>query len=180
MNAVSVTPPVVEISFAEALPEADEIPLPGRLEAWVSEAVACLANHADADTARGAVDGNRQVMVSLRVTDAGEIQALNRRFRGKDQPTNVLSFPLAAEAGMAVVDSGCTMLGDIVLCAPVIRQEAIAQGKSLHAHWAHMVVHGLLHLHGLDHVETRQAEYMEALEVAILKTFGYDNPYEQH
>jgi len=104
--------------------------------------------------------------LTIRIVDAAESQALNLDFRGKDKPTNVLSFQ-----GDTVV------LGDLVICAPVVAREAQEQGKALLAHWAHMVVHGCLHLQGLDHEDELEAVRMEARETRILKNLGFPNPY---
>jgi len=107
--------------------------------------------------------------VTVRCVDAEEGQALNREYRGKDYATNVLSFPY---------ESGARICGDLVLCLPVIEREAQEQGKSLEAHSAHLIVHGMLHLQGYDH-ETSQAdaERMEAIERQILADLGYPDPY---
>lgn len=110
----------------------------------------------------------------VRVVDGPESQRLNHQFRGKDAPTNVLSFP--ADPGPAAVP-GLHPLGDVVVCAPVVAQEAGDQGKAYHDHFAHMVVHGVLHLLGYDHVSAGEAERMERLEIAILGSFGVSDPY---
>jgi probable rRNA maturation factor len=96
---------------------------------------------------------------------------LNRRFRDRDRPTNVLAFPGDAE----FLDYDC--LGDLVICAPVVAAEAADQGKTDEAHWAHLVVHGMLHLQGFDHQDAEQTRDMERLEIKILDTLGYTNPY---
>jgi probable rRNA maturation factor len=111
----------------------------------------------------------------LRVVGKAESRKLNRSWRGKDKPTNVLSFPYIG--GSQAPLGGARELGDLVLCAPVIAAEARDQGKPLASHWAHMVVHGVLHVLGYDHVKSRDAERMEAREVAILRGFGYQDPY---
>ncbi len=108
---------------------------------------------------------------TIRVVGKAESRALNLQYRAKDTPTNVLSF--TAENDYLDYES----LGDLVICAPIVEQEAHQQKKSLQAHWAHMVVHGMLHLQGYDHQKTTQADKMEALEVKILSTLGYSNPY---
>ena len=107
----------------------------------------------------------------LRLVDAEESRALNHRFRGKDRPTNVLSFP----ANSPLVEE--PELGDILLCAPVIAAEAAEQGKPVRAHWAHMVVHGVLHLRGYDHIDDDEARVMEAAERRILAGLGFADPY---
>ena len=106
--------------------------------------------------------------VTIRVVDEDEGRALNSQFRGKDYATNVLTFPLAEEPHL---------MGDIVLCAPIVAAEAKAQNKSLEAHFAHLTVHGILHLHGYDHQIEEQADLMESIEVTTLQKLGYANPY---
>ncbi len=108
----------------------------------------------------------------IRIVDETESRELNRRYRGKDRPTNVLSFTFEAPAGI-----DCGHLGDLVICAPVVQQEAAAQGKVADHHWAHMVVHGVLHLRGYDHASDARAAEMEALEARILAGFGIADPY---
>lgn len=112
--------------------------------------------------------------ITLRLVDEVEIQVLNKRYRGKDKPTNVLSFP--ADVPDEVVLE-LPFLGDIILCVPVIYQEAEEQQIPVLAHWAHMVVHGVLHLLGYDHVDDQEAAIMEAKEILILNTLGFSNPY---
>ena len=113
--------------------------------------------------------------VSVRIVDADEIHALNREYRRKDAPTNVLSFPAGAVAGLP--SDAPHPLGDIVICASVVRDEAEAQGKALADHWAHMLVHGTLHLLGFDHQADAEAAAMEALERSILSAHGIADPY---
>lgn len=108
----------------------------------------------------------------IRLVDHSESQSLNQQYRGKKKPTNVLSFPSDLPPELNV-----PLLGDLVLCAQVVAEEAQQQGKSLQAHYAHMVVHGCLHLLGYDHQEDAQAEAMEALETQILQGLGLPNPY---
>lgn len=110
--------------------------------------------------------------LALRVVDADEGLALNRHFRGKDYPTNVLSFPAELPEGVNL-----PILGDIVLCAPVVAREAAEQGKVLHHHYAHLTVHGVLHLLGFEHEDAREAEAMEQLERDILASLGINDPY---
>ncbi len=113
-----------------------------------------------------------EVDVVVRIVDEAEITVLNREFRGKDAPTNVLSFPAEAMPG---VDHD--MLGDVVVCAPVVVEEAVVQHKDLEAHWAHMVIHGVLHLSGYDHIDDSDAEKMESKETAIMQGLGYADPW---
>lgn len=110
----------------------------------------------------------------IRIVDEAEMTTLNDRYRNKNQPTNVLSFPADIPEE---VETG--LLGDIAICAPVIESEAVEQNKDLLAHWAHMVVHGCLHLTGYDHVADDEAMMMEATEIGILAALGYPNPYEE-
>jgi probable rRNA maturation factor len=123
----------------------------------------------------------RQWALSVRVVGSAESRKLNRLWRGKDKPTNVLSFPseiLTAGSQLPVDDAQeAWSLGDLAICAPVVAREAKEQGKVLQAHWAHMVVHGTLHLLGYDHENDRDAERMESCEISILAQFGYPNPY---
>lgn len=113
--------------------------------------------------------------VSVRVVDTDEMQVLNRRYRDRDRPTNVLSFPAGAVAGLPDGESG--PLGDIVVCAAVVSREAAEQRKPVAEHWAHMLVHGTLHLLGYDHEQDGEAREMEALEVQILGAYGIPDPY---
>ena len=106
--------------------------------------------------------------VTIRIVDEEEGRILNSTYRGKDYPTNVLTFPLTEEPHL---------MGDIVICAPVVEAEARAQNKTLEAHYAHLTVHGVLHLHGYDHETEPQAELMEAIEIQIITKLGYANPY---
>ena len=114
----------------------------------------------------------KEAELTVRIVDEAEITALNRQYRGKDGPTNVLSFPYEGIPGVA-----SELLGDIVICAPVVASEAIAQHKPLDAHWAHIVVHGVLHLLGYDHQHVDHAHLMEAREAELLASLGYANPY---
>jgi probable rRNA maturation factor len=110
--------------------------------------------------------------LGVRVVGSAESRRLNGRYRGKDKPTNVLSFPSAPLPGGAA-----RPLGDLVICAQVVRSEARTQGKLLEAHWAHLVVHGALHLIGYDHEREAEAKRMERREVAVLRRLGFANPY---
>jgi probable rRNA maturation factor len=112
------------------------------------------------------------VSVSIRVVGNAASLSLNARYRGKDKPTNVLSF-----TGSGPLPDGRHLLGDLVICAPVVAREARAQGKDLEAHWAHMTVHGVLHLLGMDHMKTAETRKMESKEIQILDRLGFSDPY---
>lgn len=122
--------------------------------------------------AAAALTGLEAPELTIRIVDEAEGQQLNRRWRGTDGPTNVLSFEPALPVGVET-----PLLGDIVVCAPVVEREAQEQGKSIRAHCAHMIIHGILHLRGFDHISAEQAHEMEAEEIRLLKTLGFDNPY---
>ena len=114
----------------------------------------------------------READLAIRIVDEREGQALNRHYRGKDYATNVLSFPAELPEGVKL-----PLLGDLVICAPVVAREAAEQGKPVAAHYAHLTVHGVLHLLGMDHEDEREAEAMEQLERDILATLGLPDPY---
>ena len=128
--------------------------------------------------ARAAWRGAGDAAVTLRVVDADEGLALNEGFRGRAYATNVLSFP-APPLPPGVPAEAVAYLGDLVLCAPVLAREAAEQDKPLAAHYSHMVVHGMLHLQGMDHQTETEAEAMEAIESAILAGLGYPDPYHR-
>lgn len=123
--------------------------------------------------ATGAVqpEGN-EVEMTVRIVDEAESHELNLTYRGKDRPTNVLSFPFKCPDEVEL-----PLLGDLVICRQVVEREAAEQEKPLMAHWAHMVVHGSLHLLGYDHIEDDEAEEMESLETQIMQGLGFDDPY---
>lgn len=116
---------------------------------------------------------NQEMEVTLRVVDITESQALNSQYRQKDKPTNVLSFPFESPPGLSI-----PILGDLAICAEVVEKEAKMQKKSLISHWAHMIVHGILHLRGFDHINDNDAEIMEKMETDILMDMGFPAPYE--
>jgi probable rRNA maturation factor len=117
--------------------------------------------------------GDEPSEVTLRIVDAEESADLNATYRDKSGPTNVLSFPFEAPAGITV-----PLAGDLIICATVVEREAREQRKTRTEHWAHMVVHGMLHLQGYDHIEDDEAEAMEALEIRLLAQLGFGNPYD--
>lgn len=110
--------------------------------------------------------------VTIRIVDEAESQQLNHTYRGKEKPTNVLSFPFEAPPGIEL-----PLLGDLIICRQVVEREAVEQEKSQEAHWAHMVIHGSLHLLGYDHIEDDEAEEMEGIETEIMLALGYPDPY---
>ena len=136
-----------------------DIPTPSELERWANVVLA--------------YEGVNEHEVTVRFTDEVESQALNFEYRGKEKPTNVLSFPFEAPPGIEM-----NLLGDLVICAPVISREAKEQQKAVVNHYAHMTVHGLLHLMGYDHIEDADAEEMESKEIEILAQLGIDDPYQ--
>ena len=113
-----------------------------------------------------------QAEVTVRIVDESESYQLNHEYRGKDKPTNVLSFTFEVPIEIEI-----DLLGDLIICKQVVEQEAKEQSKPLMAHWAHMVVHGSLHLLGYDHIEDKDAEEMESLETEIMQSMGFDDPY---
>ena len=139
---------------------ADDVPSKSSIRKWAEAAVG---------------DTEKEQELCIRIVDLDESQQLNYEYRNQDKPTNVLSFPFDMED----VEIKLPILGDLVICAEIIRQEAQQQHKNLHAHWAHMVIHGTLHLLGYDHQEEDEAARMENLEINILQKFGYANPYEE-
>ena len=145
----------IDVQYASVLPA---LPIADSVRTWVAAALPATL---------------RDVELTVRIVDEDEIRHLNQDYRHKTGPTNVLSFPADLPSG-----AGLNLLGDIIICAPLVVAEAQAQGKSAEAHWAHLVVHGTLHLQGFDHQTEAQAAEMENYEVDILARLGYSNPYE--
>ncbi|WP_377893850.1 rRNA maturation RNase YbeY [Alteromonas sp. R78001] len=139
--------------MAKAIPSAEQI------EAWAN-AVLVAENTGEQE-------------VTVRFTDDEESQTLNHEYRGKDKPTNVLSFPFEVPPGIEM-----NLLGDLVICVPVIMREAQEQDKTPTNHYAHMVIHGILHLLGYDHIDDADADIMEAKEIRILASLNIGNPYQ--
>lgn len=152
--------PQIEIQLAD---DADEPPEPATLIRWARAALVAV-ERADA-------------MVTIRVVGEEEGRTLNRDYRGRDYATNVLSFPFAEVPPEALAELGAPYLGDVAICASVVRREADEQGKPVEAHCAHMIVHGVLHLAGHDHHQESEAEIMEARERSILADLGFADPY---
>ncbi|GAA3932441.1 rRNA maturation RNase YbeY [Luteimonas lutimaris] len=155
-------PARLDVSVGYALPRAG-LPAAVSFRRWVAAALSGRIREAD---------------LAVRLVDEAEGRALNRHYRGKDYATNVLSFPADIAEGVKL-PKGVKMplLGDLVLCAPVVAREAREQGKRLNDHYAHLTVHGALHLLGWDHEDAREAECMEALEREILAALGISDPY---
>lgn len=139
--------------------QASGIPSESQFQQWLDAAVTPFQDEAE---------------VTIRVVDEAESQQLNFDYREKDKPTNVLSFPFQQPPGIEELP----LLGDLVICVQVVEREAAEQNKPVSAHWAHMVVHGCLHLLGFDHIKEDEAQEMEAEEIQILADLGLPNPYE--
>lgn len=144
--------------------ESDGIPADGDIETWVRRAYAAAAN-----------DAEGEAEVSVRIVSQEEIRTLNRDYRGKDSVTNVLSFPAGDLAGLP--RDAIRILGDVVICADVVAREAAEQGKPAADHWAHLLVHGVLHLLGYDHETDAEAVVMEGLEKQVLAAHNVPDPY---
>lgn len=127
--------------------------------------------------AQAAWHENAEAGVVVRIVNEAESQELNRDYRNKDYPTNVLSFPYDAPS-IPLEDDETEYLGDLVICLPVVEREAAEQGKTVTQHWAHLLIHGLLHLQGYDHITDTEAEEMEGLETTILAKLGFPDPYQ--
>jgi probable rRNA maturation factor len=139
---------------------ADDLPVRSTLRRWLLRAL------------------KRDAAVTVRFVGAAEGRRLNRTFRGKDYATNVLTFVYDADAaGFPAARGRSPLNGDIVLCVPVLRREAGAQRRTPRAHYAHLVIHGMLHLQGFDHESAKDATVMEALEIRLLASLGYGDPY---
>lgn len=158
-NAAVAEQPALRLALdVQRASKAGDLPSDTHLRRWARAALADIG-------------GSHELTV--RIVDADESAALNAEYRHKHGPTNVLSFPFEAPPGM-----NTRLLGDLVVCAEVVRREAREQGKPPQAHWAHMIVHGVLHLRGFDHATDAEARTMEMLEIEILARLGYPNPYE--
>jgi probable rRNA maturation factor len=148
----------VALAVGYAVPRVG-LPAPASFRRWVEAAL------------RGA-KRRKPAELAIRLVDADEGRALNRDYRGKDYPTNVLSFPAELPPGVVL-----PLIGDLAICAPVVLREAAEQGKLARDHWAHLTIHGVLHLLGYDHIEEGEAVAMEALETRILAGLGIADPY---
>ena len=157
---MTVGPVRLDVSVSYAVPRVG-VPSAVSFRKWVAAALENRIREAD---------------LAIRIVGAKEARALNRHYRGKDYATNVLSFPAELPEGLPK-GVKLPLLGDLVLCAPVIAREALEQGKPVGAHYAHLTVHGTLHLLGWDHEDAREAEAMEQLEREILAGMGLPDPY---
>jgi len=143
--------------------EVEGLPSEAQFRSWLTMALRAV----DRDSAE----------LSLRIVDTAESQQLNSDYRDKNQPTNVLSFPWQSDfPELAELESN--YLGDLAICAEIVQREVVEQQKLLEAHWAHLSIHGLLHLLGFDHIDAAEAQVMESLEISILSQLHYPNPYE--
>jgi probable rRNA maturation factor len=147
----------IELDLQIASQNSEGLPTESEFQLWLSTTVSLFQPQAE---------------VTIRIVDETESQQLNFDYRGKEKPTNVLSFPFDAPPGIEI-----DLLGDLIICRQVVEQEAEQQNKSLAAHWAHMVVHGSLHLLGYDHIEDEEAEEMESLETEIMIKMNFLDPY---
>ncbi|EAR54765.1 hypothetical protein SKA34_20817 [Photobacterium sp. SKA34] len=147
----------IYLDLQHATESLDGLPTEAEFQQWLNAAV--IPFQADAE-------------VTIRLVDEKESHTLNLEYRDKDRPTNVLSFPFEAPPGVEL-----ELLGDLIICRQVVEKEALEQNKPLKAHWAHMVVHGSLHLLGYDHIEDEEAEEMENLETEIMQNMGFVDPY---
>lgn len=147
----------VQYALEPGVAEADRVPTEAELSRWVAAALV-----------HDEVDGT----LTIRIVGLDEGAALNQTYRGKQGATNVLSFPVEVPPEVEV-----DLLGDVVICAPVVLREAAEQGKTVQAHWCHLVVHGVLHLLGYEHEDDAEARFMEAHERQILNGLGYPDPY---
>jgi probable rRNA maturation factor len=159
---------MIHLDFQVATDEVDEADLPTYEQCleWVDAAL--LEDW-----------GMGETELTIRLVDQDEIQQLNRDYRDKENPTNVLSFPFENPPGLVDLGEELPYLGDLVISAAVVEAEAAEQNKPILAHWAHMIVHGCLHLQGMDHLDDDEANEMEALEIEILNGLGFDSPYEK-
>ncbi|MGF1749706.1 rRNA maturation RNase YbeY [Vibrio cionasavignyae] len=147
----------IELDLQLAVESEEGLPSHAEFQQWLDKAI---------------IPFQKEAELTIRIVDDAESQQLNHDYRGKDKPTNVLSFPFEAPPGIEM-----NLLGDLIICRQVVEKEAKEQSKTSTAHWAHMVVHGSLHLLGYDHIDDEEADEMEALETEIMLDMGFEDPY---
>ena len=147
---------MITLDLQIACEQSDDLPSQAQMLEWLT----------------ASLPANKETELTIRLVDEQESQQLNKEYRSKDAPTNVLSFPFESPIPMEL-----PLLGDLIICKQVVETQANEQGKSKMAHWAHMVVHGCLHLLGYDHINKEDAQTMESREIAIMGQLGFANPY---
>ncbi|MDG3087420.1 rRNA maturation RNase YbeY [Vibrio hannami] len=147
----------IELDLQIAVENQENLPSEADFQKWLQTTVSQFQPEAE---------------VTIRLVDEQESHELNHEYRGKDKPTNVLSFPFEVPEGIEI-----NLLGDLIICKQMVEKEASEQHKDVVAHWAHMVVHGSLHLLGYDHIKDDEAEEMESLETEIMQSMGFEDPY---
>lgn len=152
--------PIIDLQIGTE--NSENLPSQTQFTRWIARALAHEAQ----------TENFQQTEMTVRIVDEAESHALNLTYRGKDKPTNVLSFPFEAPEGINL-----PLIGDLVICRQVVEREALEQQISLESHWAHLAIHGTLHLLGYDHIDEREAEEMEALETEIMQSLGFADPY---
>ncbi|MDD0824876.1 rRNA maturation RNase YbeY [Mannheimia sp. AT1] len=155
-----MTAPIIDLQIASE--KQGNLPTVEQLTHWVQRALSLEAQTEDFP----------ETEITIRIVDEAESHELNLTYRGKDKPTNVLSFPFEMPEGIEL-----PLLGDLIICRQVVEKEAQEQGISLESHWAHLAIHGTLHLLGYDHIEENEAVEMESLETEIMQSLGYKDPY---
>ncbi|EFX91692.1 putative metalloprotease [Actinobacillus ureae] len=155
-----MTTPIIDLQIAAE--NSENLPSLEQFTQWVQRALAHKAQTEDFP----------ETEITIRIVDEAESHELNLTYRGKDKPTNVLSFPFEVPEGIEL-----PLLGDLIICRHVVEKEAQEQQISLESHWAHLAIHGTLHLLGYDHIEDAEAEEMEGLETEIMQSLGFEDPY---
>lgn len=155
-----MTTPIIDLQIASE--NSEHLPSLKQFTLWVQQAL----------TMEAQTSNFPETELTIRIVDEAESHELNLTYRGKDKPTNVLSFPFEVPEGIEL-----PLLGDLVICRQVVEKEAVEQAISLESHWAHLAIHGTLHLLGYDHLTDEEAEEMESLETEIMQSLGYEDPY---
>jgi probable rRNA maturation factor len=155
----------LDLQLSDKLSQQIAYPSSDKMKLWIAETL-------EIEHSYQTKEEHLDIELTIRIVDRQEIQQLNKDYRHIDKATNILSFPFEAPDFIPL-----NLLGDLVICQSIIEQEAKAQNKLLIAHWAHIIIHGVLHLLGYDHIEELEAIKMEALEIEIMAKLGFDNPY---